>query len=55
MRKNKPNAARADVDFGNLPRYIGYQVRQAQSAIFRDISRAIGDLGVTPEIGRAHV
>lgn len=36
------------VDFGRLPRYIGYQVRQTQSAIFRDISRAIGELGVTP-------
>ena len=36
------------VDFGRLPGYIGYQVRQAQSAIFRDISRAIGELGVTP-------
>jgi len=38
----------ANVAFGRLPGYIGYQVRQTQSAIFRDISRSIGDLGVTP-------
>ena len=36
------------VDFGKLPGYLGYQVRQAQSAIFRDISRAMRDIGVTP-------
>lgn len=38
----------AEVDFGKLPGYIGYQVRQAQSAVFRDISRAIKHIGVTP-------
>jgi len=36
------------VDFGRLPGYIGYQIRQAQSAIFRDIARSIRDLDVTP-------
>ena len=36
------------VDFGKLPGYIGYQVRQAQSAIFRDISRSLRATGVTP-------
>ena len=38
----------AGVDFGRLPGYIGYQVRQAQSAVFRDISRSIKAIGVTP-------
>ena len=38
----------ARVDFGRLPEYIGYQVRQAQSAVFRDISRSIREIGVTP-------
>jgi DNA-binding MarR family transcriptional regulator len=38
----------AKVDFGRLPGYIGYQVRQAQSAVFRDLSRTLGKTGVTP-------
>jgi len=38
----------AEVDFGRLPGYIGYQVRQAQSAVFRDLSRTLRDTGVTP-------
>ena len=38
----------ADIDFGRLPSYIGYQLRQAQSAMFRDISRALRETGVTP-------
>jgi DNA-binding MarR family transcriptional regulator len=46
MKKN--GVSPANVGFGRLPGYIGYQVRQTQSAIFRDISRSIGDLGVTP-------
>jgi DNA-binding MarR family transcriptional regulator len=45
---NRDDSALDTVDFGKLPGYIGYQMRQAQSAIFRDISRAIKDLGVTP-------
>ena len=38
----------AEVDFGKLPGYIGYQVRQAQSAVFRDLSRSLRQTGVTP-------
>ncbi len=38
----------AEVDFGRLPGYIGYQVRQAQSAVFRDLSRTLRETGVTP-------
>ena len=36
------------VDFGPLPGYIGYRVRLAQSAIFRDLGRGTGDPGMTP-------
>lgn len=38
----------AEVDFGSLPGYIGYQLRQAQSAVFRDLSRTLRDMGVSP-------
>jgi len=38
----------AEIDFGKLPGYIGYQVRQAQSAVFRDLSRTLRQTGVTP-------
>ena len=38
----------AAVDFGKLPGYIGYQVRQAQSAVFRDLARTLRSTGVTP-------
>jgi len=41
-------SARAEVDFGRLPGYIGYQLRQAQSAVFRDLSRTLRDTGVSP-------
>jgi len=37
-----------DLDLGRLSGYLGYQIRQAQSAIFRDLSRATKHLGVTP-------
>lgn len=53
--KNPKNAARrkkgqelAEVDFGRLPGYIGYQLRQAQAAVFRDLSRTLRETGVTP-------
>lgn len=36
------------VDFGPLPGYIGYRVRLAQSAIFRDLGRGARDPGMTP-------
>ena len=35
-----------DLDFGKLPGYLGYQIRLAQSSIFRDLSRSIKALGV---------
>lgn len=38
----------AGVDFGRLPGYIGYRVRLAQSAIFRNLTRPSNDPGMTP-------
>jgi len=36
------------VDLGRLPDYLGYQVRQAQAAVFRDFEAITRDTGVTP-------
>ena len=36
------------VDFGPLPNYLGYQIRQAQAAIFRDLAASTDHLEVTP-------
>lgn len=38
----------AAIEFGKLPQYIGYQLRQAQTIVFRDIARSIRSIGVTP-------
>lgn len=38
----------AGVDFGRLPGYIGYRLRLAQSAMFRDLARTANDPGLTP-------
>ena len=38
----------ASIDFGKLPGYLGYQVRQAQAAIFRDFAQTMKDVGLTP-------
>ncbi len=40
--------AAASVDFGRLPGYIGYRIRLAQSAIFRNLTRPSNDPGMTP-------
>ncbi len=36
------------INFGPLPSYLGYQLRQAQTAIFRDLAASIAELKVTP-------
>jgi DNA-binding MarR family transcriptional regulator len=41
-------AAEGDLSFGPLPDLLGYQIRQAQSAIFRDFANTMADLNVTP-------
>lgn len=47
-KNNGPGQEIIEVDFGRLPGYIGYQVRQAQSAVFRDLSRTLRETGATP-------
>ncbi len=45
------SAAPADgIDFGILPGLIGYQLRLAQIAIFRDFVAALADFEVTPTV-----
>lgn len=36
------------VDLAQLPDYLGYQIRQAQTAVFRDFARMMADIGVVP-------
>ena len=36
------------INFGPLPQYLGYQIRQAQAAVFRDLMASIADLKATP-------
>lgn len=40
----------APIDFGLLPGLLGYQVRQAQIAIFRDFTATLADDGMTPTL-----
>ena len=46
MTRNK--ATPSSVDFGRLAGYVGYQVRQAQAAVFRDFASITADTGLTP-------
>lgn len=36
------------VDLGKLPSYAGYQIRQAQIAVFKDISKRFAEADLTP-------
>ena len=36
------------LEHGILPGLIGYQLRLAQLAVFRDFERTVGDLGISP-------
>lgn len=42
------SASDDDLDHGILPDLLGYQLRLAQLAVFRDFSDKTGDLGVSP-------
>ena len=44
----KPRNSGTEIDFGHLPDLIGYQLRLAQIAIFRDFTLALGELDITP-------
>lgn len=37
-----------ELNHGILPELIGYQLRLAQLAVFRDFERSVGDLGISP-------
>jgi DNA-binding MarR family transcriptional regulator len=42
--KEKPES----IKLARLPDYLGYQIRQAQTSVFRDIEAKMKDIGVTP-------
>ncbi len=44
----QPQEAPRVMSFGPLLGYLGYQIRQAQAAVFRDLTASIANLGVTP-------
>lgn len=53
MRDDAASRERADigggaVDLAQLPDYLGYQIRQAQTSVFRDFARMMADVGVAP-------
>ncbi len=47
-RRSRPRLRQQELSFGPLLGYLGYQIRQAQAAIFRDLTAAAADLDVTP-------
>ena len=49
-QSGRRRTARSDgaLDHGLLPRLVGYQLRLAQLAVFRDLDRSTADLGLTP-------
>ena len=47
--KNKPNGnERPDIDRGILTGLVGFHLRHAQIAVFRDFAATIGSLDITP-------
>lgn len=44
----KKKSSRGDTELGLLPGLIGYQLRLAQIAIFRDFAAALGEQNITP-------
>lgn len=47
-QRSKGRADHFGPSFGPLLGYLGYQIRQAQAAVFRDLTAATADLEVTP-------
>lgn len=45
-KKKNPNEAK--IKLGSLPELVGYQLRLAQVALFRDFSESLNEHGVTP-------
>lgn len=46
--KNPVTTSKPDIDYGLLPDLIGYHLRMAQIALFRDFAQGPGELDVTP-------
>lgn len=44
----KAEKKKPELDFGLLPELIGYQLRMAQIALFRDFSTGLGEFDITP-------
>lgn len=44
----RPKAAPTALDLGMLPGLLGYRLRVAQLAVFRDFEHSVGALGVSP-------
>lgn len=47
-QRAKPTEELRTISFGPLPGYLGYQIRQAQAAVFRNLMASITDLELTP-------
>ena len=48
-RRRQPNSgARADVDLGELPFFIGYALRRAQMVVYQDFFRTFAEVRVRP-------
>lgn len=43
-RRTEPRS----INLGRLPSYLGYQIRQTQAAVSRDLMKSMADLKVTP-------
>ena len=41
---------RASIDYGLLPELLGYQIRQAQIAVFQDFTATLADESLTPTL-----
>ncbi len=48
VTREAPEIDKNGVTLGKLPGYLGYRIRQAQTAVFRDFSSTGKDLGITP-------
>jgi len=49
-RQKRRVADRAAIDYGLLPKLLGYQIRQAQIAVFHDFTATLADSTLTPTL-----
>jgi DNA-binding MarR family transcriptional regulator len=50
MTEPDRKSRRNPIDYGLLPGLLGYQIRQAQIAVFRDFTTSLVDHGMTPTL-----